>query len=102
LGPLRAAVASLARQEIDVVMFTSAMQVTNLMQIATEANQEDAVRRAFSHMLVASIGPVTSEKLKEHGLAVDLEPSHPKMGYLVNEAAARSAELLKQKRASGR
>jgi uroporphyrinogen-III synthase len=100
LGPLRAAVASLARQEIDVVMFTSAMQVTNLMQIAAETKMEDAVRRGFSRMLVASIGPVTSEKLREHGLAADLEPSHPKMGYLVNEAAARSAELLRRKRAS--
>ena len=83
-------------------MFTSAMQVTNLMQIAAETKLEDAVRRAFSHMLVASIGPVTSEKLREHGLAADLEPSHPKMGYLVNEAAARSAELLRQKRAAAR
>jgi uroporphyrinogen-III synthase len=98
LGPLRAAVASLARQEIDVVMFTSGMQVTNLLQVAAETSMEDAVRRAFSRMLVASIGPVTSEKLREHGLAADLEPSHPKMGYLVSETAQRSAELLRRKR----
>ena len=99
LGPLRAAVASLAREEIDVVVFTSGMQITNLLQVAAETNMGDAVRRAFSRMLVASIGPVTSEKLREHGLAADLEPSHPKMGYLVSETAQRSAELLRRKRA---
>lgn len=98
LGPLRAAVASLARQEIDVVMFTSGMQITNLLKTAAETNIEDKVRRAFSRMLVASIGPVTSEKLREHGLAADFEPSHPKMGLLVSETAQRSAGLLRQKR----
>lgn len=98
LGPLRAAVEALARQEFDVVMFTSGMQVTNLLQVAAERKMDDAVRRAFSRMLVASIGPVTSEKLRDHGLSADLEPSHPKMGYLVNETAQRSAELLRQKR----
>ena len=102
LEPLRAAVEALARQEFDVVMFTSGMQVTNFLQIAAERKMDDAVRRAFSRMLVASIGPVTSEKLREHGLAADLEPSHPKMGYLVSETAQRSAELLRQKRALAR
>jgi uroporphyrinogen-III synthase len=47
--------------------------------------------------LVASIGPVTSETLRGLGIAVDLEPSHPKMGLLVKETADRSAELLRRK-----
>jgi hypothetical protein len=47
---------------------------------------------------VASIGPTTSERLREHEIAADMEPTHPKMGYLVSEAAQRSAEILQKKR----
>jgi uroporphyrinogen-III synthase len=98
VGPLRAAVDSIACGEIDVILFTTAMQANHLMQIATEMNKEEAVRRALSQILIASIGPTTSERLREFGIAPDLEPSHPKMGYLVAETARRSAEILRGKR----
>jgi uroporphyrinogen-III synthase len=97
--PLRAAVDAIASGEIDVVLFTTAMQVNHLLQIAAEMNKEDTVRRAFPRMLIASIGPTTSERLREYRIVPDLEPSHPKMGYLVGEAAQHSAEILRQKRA---
>src|SRR6266850_1659537 len=98
VGPLRAAVAAIASDEFDVVLFTTAIQVNHLFQVAAEMNQEKAVRSALSHMLIASIGPSTSERLREFGLTADIEPSHPKMGFLVNETAQRSAEILRQKR----
>jgi len=98
VGPLRSAVAAIARGEIDVVLFTTGMQVNHLLQIAAEMKQEDAVRRALSRMLVASVGPTTSERLREYGIAADMEPTHPKMGYLVMESAQRSAEILRYKR----
>jgi uroporphyrinogen-III synthase len=47
--------------------------------------------------MVASIGPVCSEALRAEGLAPDLEPSHPKMGHLVKEAAERAEEILSSK-----
>jgi uroporphyrinogen-III synthase len=97
-GPLRSAIAAIARNEIDVILFTTATQADHLLQIAGEVKQEDALRRALSRMLVASIGPTTSERLREHGIAADMEPTHAKMGYLVSEAAQRSAEILRQKR----
>jgi uroporphyrinogen-III synthase len=99
-GPLRSAIAAIARNEIDVILFTTATQADHLLQIAAEMNEEDALRRALSRMLVASIGPTTTERLREFRIAPDLEPSHPKMGYLVSEAAQRSAEILQQKRTS--
>jgi uroporphyrinogen-III synthase len=102
VAPLRAAVTAMARDEIDVVLFTTAMQVNHLLQVAGELNQEEAVRRALSRMLIASIGPVTSERLHEYGLTADIEPTHPKMGYLVSETAQRSAEILRQKRIPAR
>jgi uroporphyrinogen-III synthase len=102
VGPLRSAIAAIARNEIDVILFTTATQADHLLQIAAEMNEEDALRRALSRMLVASIGPTTSERLRECRIAPDMEPTHPKMGYLVSEAAQRGAEILQQKRAAGR
>ena len=98
-GPLRAAIAAVACNEVDVALFTTATQADHLLQIAAEMKQEDALRRALSRIVVASIGPTTSERLREHRIEPDMEPSHPKMGFLVSEAAERSAEILQKKRA---
>jgi uroporphyrinogen-III synthase len=98
LGPLRAAVASVARGEVDVAIFTTGMQVVHLFQVARMIGQENAVRAAFARIVVASIGPTTSEELRQQQLRIDLEASHPKMGFLVREAAERSAEMLRGKR----
>ena len=51
-------------------------------------------------MFVASVGPATSEALEEYGVRVDFEPSHPKMGVLVQEAAGRLAALERDKHES--
>jgi len=98
-GPLRQAITALNQGEIDVALFTSSVQIYHLFQFAEEMNLREPVLRALNACLVASIGPTTSATLREHGIAVDLEPSHPKMGLLVKETADRSAQLLQQKRA---
>jgi uroporphyrinogen-III synthase len=98
VGPLRGAAEKIARGEIDVALFTTSIQVTHLLKIAAEMNIEDAARRAFSSIFIASIGPITSEELREQGLDADFEPSHPKMGFLVNEAAERATQILGEKR----
>lgn len=97
-APLRSAVAAIARGEVDVVLFTTSVQVTHLMQIAAEMNLEEPLRRALPRVVVGSIGPTTSEALRLHGLAADLEPTHPKMGFLVKETAEQTAGLLRTKR----
>ena len=98
LGPLRAAIGAMARGEIDMVFFTTSVQVIHLMEIATQMNLESQVRKSLARTLIASIGPVTSDALREHGITPDFEPTHPKMGFLVNEAAERGAALLEKKR----
>jgi uroporphyrinogen-III synthase len=97
-GPLRSAIAAISRHELDAILFTTATQADHLLQIAAEMKEEVSVRRALSRMAVVSIGPTTSERLREHGITPDMEPTHPKMGYLVSEAAQRSAEILERKR----
>ena len=98
VAPLRAAVRALAREEIDVVLFTTSIQVSHLLQIASEMSQEEPLRKGLERCVITSIGPTTSEELHSHGLEADLEPSHPKMGFLVKEVAERSAEILRRKR----
>jgi len=97
-APLRSAVAAVARGELDVILFTTSVQVTHFLQIASEMSLEAPLRSALSRMLVASIGPTTSEALGEHGLEADCAPTHPKMGLLVKETADRSGELVEAKR----
>ena len=101
-APLRSAISAIGRNKLDVILFTTATQVDHLFRIAAEMKQEDALRRAWPQMLVASIGPTTSERLREFGIEPDMEPAHPKMGYLVSEAAERSAGILRRKRMPAR
>jgi uroporphyrinogen-III synthase len=98
VAPLRRAVWAIVRGEIDVVILTAGIQLVHLLRVAAEMELEAAVRRGLEHALVASIGPMTSEELRRHGLPIDLEPSHPKMGFLVKEVAEQCAALLRVKR----
>lgn len=98
-APLREAVEAIAGGEVDVALFTTSIQVTHLLKIAREMNREQELRRGFERIMVGSIGPITSEELRAQGFAADFQPAHPKMGFLVNEAAQRAAELLEKKRA---
>jgi len=89
LGPLREAARKLAAGECDVVLFTTARQIAHLMRVAAEQGFEAEVLDGLRKARIASIGPTTTEALEEFGVTPDFEPSHPKMGFLVKEAAER-------------
>ena len=97
LAPLQAAARSVTNGDVDVLLLTTAMQITHLLQIAAEVKLEQAVLKGLESVVIASIGPSTSERLRSLGLQADLEASHPRMGYLVKEAADRSREILQEK-----
>lgn len=98
LGPLQAAIKELASGKIEAVLFTTGVQAAHLFQVAAEMKLEDAMRQGLRRAIVASIGPSTSEELQRRGIRPDLEPSHPKMGFLVKETAEQAAVLLTKKR----
>jgi len=98
LAPLRAAIRAIAEGTVDVALFTTAVQAVHLFQVATEMQLEEPVRNGLNRAIVASIGPTTSEELQRQGIRADLEPSHPRMGFLVKEASEQAGELLRQKR----
>jgi uroporphyrinogen-III synthase len=87
-GPLRAAVRELAAGKFAAVLFTTAVQLDHLLRVAEEEGLVEQALRRLGEMFVGSIGPTTSEALEEFGVRVTMEPSHPKMGFLVREAGA--------------
>jgi uroporphyrinogen-III synthase len=95
--PLRDAAKAVAGGEVDVVLLTAAVQAEHLIQVAAEIGIEESLRGRLEQMVIATVGPTTSEHLGAIGLRADLEASHPRMGYLVEEAAERSAEILREK-----
>jgi uroporphyrinogen-III synthase len=97
LAPLRAAIQSVAQEQMDVVLFTTSVQAVHLFQVAEAMNLEKEMRTGLERAMVASIGPTTTEELSRLRIRVDLEPSHPKMGFLVKEAAERAAEFVRRK-----
>lgn len=100
--PLEAAVRGTLAGEFDVLMFTSAYQLTSVLEIADRLGVRDAWLNAANRCVIASIGPTASESLREAGLTPDLEPSHPKMGHLVKETCAAASGLLAAKRSSSK
>jgi len=66
--------------------------------VAEQMKKADRLQEALSGVVIASIGPLTSKELRARGLCVDIECTHPKMGFLVQEAAEEAPQLLKTKR----
>lgn len=97
-APLHEAVRRIVEGQADVAIFTTSIQVTHLFRVAAEARLDQAVEDALGRMVIASIGPTTSETLQEFGIPPDIAASHPKMGFLIREAAEQSAQVLDRKR----
>src|SRR4051812_21882984 len=97
LDPLREAARLLAGGDVDVSLFTTSTQLVHLLRISDEMGIGDAVSAGLNKTMIASIGPTTSETLTEYGFAQDMEPSHPKLGLLVKEAAEQANSILAKK-----
>src|SRR5580693_6377978 len=98
LAPLREAVHRISAGKADVAMFTTSIQLPHLFRIAAEEHVAESMQQALGRMVIASIGPTTTETLDEFGLQPDITPSHPKMGFLVKETAEQAGAILQRKR----
>ena len=98
LGPLRQALDEVLAGKVSVLLVTNAAQVDHVMQVLEKDGKADRFRAALRKMVIASIGPTASERLRHHDWPIDLEPSHPKMGVLVKETSEKAARLLPLKR----
>ena len=98
IRPLEKAVESLIHGDVHVLLVASSVQIRHLFEVAERNARREEMHAALARVVITSIGPLTSEELRSRGLSVDIECSHPKMGFLVQEAAEKSAEILRRKR----
>ena len=99
LGPLREAVRRLASRDVDVVLFTSSIQLEHLLAVAEERQMRSQVIETLREdVVIGSVGPIMTEELAGNGLKPDVVPSSPKMGALVLAAAEQAQALLAEKR----
>lgn len=85
--PLAEALDTLLRGGFDVALFTTGVQIDHFLEFADTSGRRDAAIEALRKIMIASVGPDTSEALRSFGIEPAMEPSHPKMGLLVREAA---------------
>jgi uroporphyrinogen-III synthase len=98
-APLQRVLDAILTGRVDVLLVTNAVQIDHALQVLAQPSRQDRFRSSLSKLMVASIGPTATERLRSYGLPVDFEPSHPKMGILVKESAERANDILQHKRA---
>ena len=55
-----------------------------MIEVAERQGQKEALKKALQGSIrIASIGPVTNERLAAYDLKADVVPLHPKLGALV-------------------
>jgi uroporphyrinogen-III synthase len=81
--PLMRLLDALKGDSIDAVVFTSAVQIHNLYSIAEKTGSAAELANNLNRSLVASIGPVCSRALRQHGVDPALEANPPKLGPLI-------------------
>ena len=96
--PLHEAIRRIVEGQADVAIFTTSIQLAHLFRLATEARLEEQLHDALGRMVIASIGPTTTEALEVFGLKPDITPTHPKMGFLIKETADQAGGMLERKR----
>ncbi|MEQ1656613.1 MAG: uroporphyrinogen-III synthase [Nitrospira sp.] len=98
LAPLRQVLADVVAGDISVMLITNAAQIDHVMQLLEQEGKVPLFREACKTIVIASIGPTASERLRHYDLPVDFEPSHGKMGVLVKELSEQVVPLLASKR----
>jgi uroporphyrinogen-III synthase len=102
IEPLKQVLREILAGEVQVMLVTNAAQIDHVVQVLEQEGLSTQFKEACKKLVVGSIGPTASDRLRSQGLPVDLEPSHGKMGILVKETAERVHSLLVTKRrASG-
>ena len=90
-SPVRALIDACVAGQVDALAIFSSSQIHNLFAVAEEIDRADELQQALNapSLVVASVGPVASQALQSHGVHVDLQPEHARMGHLVMALAER-------------
>lgn len=96
-APLKQVLGEIVTGHVHVMLVTNAAQIDHVMEVSHQEGTTAQLREACRKLVVASIGPTASERLRSHGLTVDFEPSHGKMGILVKECSEQAHAILLNK-----
>ncbi len=98
--PLRTGIRTILDGKAAVAVFTSASQVHNVWAFVEQEfeSELDLWQTRIEQTIVASVGPICSQALRQHGVEPDLEASPPKMGALMHLVALHARSCLQKKR----
>jgi len=83
LKPLVDLLDALATSRVDAVVFTSAVQIHHLYDLAAARGCAGSLADHLNRRVIASIGPVCTRALMERGITPTFEADPPKLGPLV-------------------
>lgn len=80
----------LAAGQLDAIAFTSSPQLKRMLSVARQQGLEDELASGMSKTLVAAVGPLIADTIREAGFKVDLMPDESFfLKPLVNELVAK-------------
>lgn len=95
--PLKRVLNEILAGQVQVILVTNAAQIDHVMQVLEQEGNTAQFKTSCRQLVVASIGPTAGERIRNHGLTVDFEPSHGKMGILVKETSEQAHSLMARK-----
>lgn len=97
--PMRTLIHQMLCGDIDIIAFTSQVQIRHLYRVAeAEGISQQTLSDALNtQTIVAVVGPTCAAALNAVGVTPDIQPTHPKMGHMVNTLVeyveSRSSQL---------
>ena len=96
-APLKQAIRQILGGQVQLMLVTNAAQIDHVMLVVEQEGKTEEFKTICRELVIASIGPTASERIRSHGLPVDFEPSHGKMGILVKETSEQVRILMAKK-----
>jgi uroporphyrinogen-III synthase len=87
-------IARLAADEIDAITFTSSPQYRRLIEVADKQGLRAQLADGLNKTVVAAVGPVVAEALRENGVRVDLMPEE---SFFMKPMVTKLTEVLTAK-----
>ena len=94
---LKQAIRQILGGQVQLMLVTNAAQIDHVMLVVEQEGKTEEFKTICRELVIASIGPTASERIRSHGLPVDFEPSHGKMGILVKETSEQVRILMAKK-----
>ena len=95
ISPMVALVEDLLDGRVDVITFTSQVQIRHLYKVAAAHDVSDEMLSDAlnNQTIVCAVGPTCAAALADVGVATDTQPEYPKMGHMMNALAEYVGEL---------